>query len=117
VGKADVLLDDAGAKAVGSDDPEDDFLRGLLSGGPVPVTKIDAEGKEAGFSRADLRRARTRMNIQTKKLGMKDGWAWSLPNAAPSRVGEGVEGVPISGSMFSATFGDEDAFDPLLDGT
>ncbi len=62
----------------------------LSSGGPVPAKEAEADGREAGYSRDQLKRARKRCRprIESKKVGMPGLWMWqfaeeSAKNAVP----------------------------------
>jgi putative DNA primase/helicase len=64
-----------------------DFLRKLLTDGPLPVTDIEAEAQAArllGESQSisqskPFRSARNALGIVTEKVGLQTGWVWSLP--------------------------------------
>ncbi|HDR9802418.1 TPA: AAA family ATPase [Burkholderia cenocepacia] len=55
-----------------------EFLTGLLSDGPVrtKILKSDADG--AGFNWKMMQRAATKLDVQKRKIGMKEGWEWAL---------------------------------------
>jgi putative DNA primase/helicase len=55
-----------------------DFLREILSDGPVDQTEIVRRGKEAGYSEKTLRTAREKLGVTPKKEGFgADGkWVW-----------------------------------------
>ncbi|CAG4925703.1 AAA family ATPase [Paraburkholderia saeva] len=55
-----------------------DFLRGLLSTGPVPVKSIKSDATGAGYSWRTIERAKREIGAQARKGGMKDGWVWAL---------------------------------------
>jgi putative DNA primase/helicase len=55
----------------------DEFLRDMLRTGPVPAKDIFEEGKPEGLSEDQLKRARRRFGIQTRKDGLT-GWVWEL---------------------------------------
>ncbi|AKQ56401.1 Uncharacterised protein [Bordetella hinzii] len=60
------------------------FLRDLLSDGPVPVKAIRADATDAGYSWATIRRAQKEINAQAIKEGQpgsgsKQRWIWRLP--------------------------------------
>lgn len=61
-----------------------DFLRTALSSGGRDSKAIKAEAREAGISEATLRRAKTRLKIQAKKVGLPGShyqkWIWRLPD-------------------------------------
>lgn len=67
-----------------------DFLRGLLSGGPLPVLQIETEAREAGLLGPDspisqnksFRTAREILGITPHRIGgtgAKGQWVWGLP--------------------------------------
>lgn len=55
-----------------------DFLRQVLSDGPMDQAEIVRLGKEAGFSEKNLRTARERLGVKPKKEGFGAGgkWVW-----------------------------------------
>jgi hypothetical protein len=86
--------DEALAAAAGRDgDKESDrgalgeamnFLRDLLSEGPMAATEVQARTKEAGITKATLRRAKARLEVEAQHRG--DGgtggrgeWVWTMP--------------------------------------
>jgi putative DNA primase/helicase len=70
-----------------------EFLRDLLACGAVAAKDIYREAENAGYSRDAMKRAKTRLGVQTTKTGMNGGWVWRLPNAEASRnPAEGSEG-------------------------
>ncbi|MYN10294.1 AAA family ATPase [Massilia sp. FT127W] len=54
------------------------FLRGLLAGGPLPTRQIKVDADGAGYSWATVRRAQKSLGILAVKGGMKEGWTWQL---------------------------------------
>lgn len=56
-----------------------DFLRGLLSDGPVNAKELRRDTDQAGFSWATIFRAGQELGVEKRKLGMKEGWLWALP--------------------------------------
>ncbi|CAG9244929.1 AAA family ATPase [Paraburkholderia caribensis] len=56
-----------------------DFLRGLLSDGPVNAKELRRDTDQAGFSWPTIFRAGQELGVEKRKLGMKDGWLWALP--------------------------------------
>lgn len=56
-----------------------DFLRDALSQGQRPSKDIEAEAKEAGISKATLRRARGQLAVRSVKSAMSGGWVLELP--------------------------------------
>jgi hypothetical protein len=60
-----------------------DWLRETLTEGPRPATGIFELAAVEGIGKKTLRRAREQLGIKPIKLGMKDGWIWSLPPKVP----------------------------------
>jgi DNA repair protein RadA/Sms len=62
-----------------------DFLRIALSSGGRDSKAIKDEAKEAGISEATLRRAKARLKIQARKIGLPGShyqkWVWELPDS------------------------------------
>ena len=61
-----------------------EFLRGLLSDGPVPSKQVKADVGGAGHSWATVRRAQKALGIVPEKQGMKGPWLWRLSPKVPS---------------------------------
>lgn len=55
-----------------------DFLRDLLSQGPVATKRIKADADGAGHAWATVRRAQKAISAEAKKQGMGGGWVWQL---------------------------------------
>jgi hypothetical protein len=55
------------------------FLEDLLSGAPVPAEDILAAARKNGISEKTLRRAKTRLGVQSNKADFGGHWQWSLP--------------------------------------
>jgi putative DNA primase/helicase len=63
-----------------------DFLRKVLSNGPMDQTQIARLGKEAGYSQKQLRTAKRKLRVMSNRkggIGAKGRWVWSLPMGAP----------------------------------
>ncbi len=59
------------------------FLKTLLSKGPVESTSIYLQADEIGISKATLRRAKEKLEVQVKRNISTDNkayWCWALPN-------------------------------------
>ena len=56
-----------------------DFLRALLSNGPVKAGECQREARGAGISVKSLRTARERLGIKPRKCSFSGGWEWALP--------------------------------------
>lgn len=59
--------------------PQDVWLFDYLTYGPKPCLEIIDQGKAAGFSSDQLRRARERLGVVSEKSGYQKEWYWSLP--------------------------------------
>ena len=61
----------------------DEFLLAELAEGPRPSSEILEAGKEQGYSRPTLQRAKKRLNIPSERIGYgEDGrWQWNPPTA------------------------------------
>ena len=80
LGECDVTLDELLAKKSTTNasrlDEAEDFLRDLLSEGPMPASEVFAIAGDSGISEKTLKRAKKAADIVTFK---KDGrWFWSL---------------------------------------
>lgn len=56
-----------------------DFLRDLLSSGPVSVKSIKGDASGAGYAWRTIERAKRELGVEARKVGMKEGWMWALP--------------------------------------
>jgi len=52
------------------------WLSELLATGPKPAKAVLAEAEQYGFTSKVVRRARERLEVQTRKTDFKDGWVW-----------------------------------------
>ena len=59
-----------------------DFLRELLSSGPMPVSEIMDQAEGVGYNKGTIQRAAQALGIKKTKLGMKGGWRWLLEECA-----------------------------------
>jgi hypothetical protein len=62
-----------------------DFLREVLSDGPMEQAEIVRRGEEAGFSTKSLRTAREKLGVTSKReggLGAAGQWVWHPPGGA-----------------------------------
>jgi len=72
----DVEQDDE--EKTGQDEAQD-FLESILAAGPMRVREIKVDTDGAGFNWKMMQRAGTRLNVEKRKIGMKEGWEWALP--------------------------------------
>lgn len=86
------------------------FLEELLVGNPKPAKEVLEEAEGAGYSKQSIQRAAQKLGIKRKKVGMKNGWLWSLPEDY-----EGIEDVTQnmlipSASSTSSEYSEEELF-------
>ncbi|VWD62926.1 topoisomerase [Burkholderia lata] len=55
-----------------------EFLAGLLSDGPVRTKVLKADADGAGFNWKMMQRAASKLDVEKRKVGMKEGWEWAL---------------------------------------
>lgn len=85
----------------------------VLADGAVPPGDVKALAGKTGFSWATVRRAKDKIGIVARKLGMRGGWVWQLPEGAhsPAEESEGThlsESEPLRDSSGEvSTFGDD----------
>jgi len=63
-----------------------EFLKTLLSGGPVETKRVLQLGNSAGFSNSTLERAKNILNIISIKSGLHSGWFWQLSQEPQNKV-------------------------------
>lgn len=56
-----------------------EFLRYLLSTGPMKASDVFRDGEAHGYSKRQMQRARSAIGARIEKAGMQGGWEWSLP--------------------------------------
>jgi hypothetical protein len=79
-GAADLLAaQDETTEARGARQEAEVFLRDLLENGPVSAVDVKRQAAQAGVAWATVRRAADQIGVQRLKVGMKQGWFWSLP--------------------------------------
>jgi hypothetical protein len=97
-----ITVDEAlAAEQVAGQNPEegterrecDRWLRETLGAGPAPVTEILKAGKDAGFSRDALKRAKRRIGAEYGRDGFGPGSKcnWTLENEAANEAPETIE--------------------------
>lgn len=75
----------AAAEQVGDDDTggaltdAKEFLSETLESGPKPVKTLKQDAAGSGISWPTIKRAKKALGIEANKIGMGDGWQWSLP--------------------------------------
>lgn len=68
----------------GSGENAREFLRYLLYPGPMRAADVFRDAEAHGYSKRQMQRARSAIGARIDKLGMRDGWQWSLPKVPPS---------------------------------
>ncbi len=93
------LAPDDGAGRGRSESREcDDWLRELLSDGPVEQREIESAGEAAGFNPDKLRRAKERI-ATSERIGFGKGskWVWKLSGTSREDSAPSPEIIPIDG--------------------
>jgi RecA-family ATPase len=57
----------------------EDFLFDCLQGGSMLQKEIERRGNKARISKATLRRAKTKLLVESGRPGSKSAWSWKLP--------------------------------------
>ncbi len=83
--KADTLLTMPTGEERSERDEAKDFLREMLSGGPVASEQIKNEARRAGISDATLRRAKNDLGIKASHPSISSPWQWELPASCSPR--------------------------------
>ncbi|MGA7980548.1 MAG: AAA family ATPase [Chromatiaceae bacterium] len=98
LGRAETAVDPDERSAT---DEAAEWLRELLSAGPMKAADVQKEARQAGINDKPLRTARERLGVKPKKSGFSAGWWWSLPAAEDALSAEDAQDakVRISGSF------------------
>jgi putative DNA primase/helicase len=75
---------DQGGKEPSAVDEAADWLREYLAEGPKESKELQSDAAAYGIKGKTLRKAQERLAIKPKKIGMAEGWQWSLPEDAPA---------------------------------
>ena len=88
------------------------FLEAVLAEGPMPVGQIYSEAKEAGITKATIRRAKQKLGVESNHLGRPgedQSWAWTLPNGSITQA-ERAQGAQLEAKALTSAalsmFGD-----------
>ena len=79
-----------------------DYLRDLLSNGPIQASEVQKGARQIGVSKKSLRRAQEKLSIKPQKTSFEGGWSWSLPTRY-----EGVQDTPSKTVGTLVTLGEE----------
>jgi putative DNA primase/helicase len=71
-------IEQADEEKTGQDEAQD-FLVSILADGPVRTRAIKSDADGAGFNWKMMQRAASKLGVEKRKLGMKEGWQWALP--------------------------------------
>lgn len=73
-------------------DEATDWLREHLSGGAMPADEAMRAARKMGHSDKAIRKARERLGVKPRKVGLRGGWEWALPGHATAQPhSEGAE--------------------------
>jgi len=78
---------DQGRGAATALDEAAEWLREVLSHGPVEVRRVEADAKACGLSVRTIRRAKREIGAIARKESFGGGWSWALP----AEGGQGAE--------------------------
>jgi hypothetical protein len=99
-----------------------DWLLAALASGPNSASALRETAEAAGHSWRSLQRAAERLQLTRTKIGMADGWLWSLPvSTAEGAISNGIFGaspaVPVVEAVTClAAYGYEVPNDGLMHG-
>lgn len=83
-----------------------EFLAGLLSDGPVRTKVLKADADGAGFNWKMMQRAASKLGVEKRKIGMKEGWEWALAKeTAPEEDTKNPTLCTVSPSVIHVPFG------------
>lgn len=66
-----------------------EWLKEALSDGPIESSSILKAGKDQGYSKSTLHRAKNRLGIKSTKVGFAKGWGWYLPEKVDQDTNQG----------------------------
>jgi integrase len=71
-----------------------EWLLAALASGPNSASALRETAEAAGYSWRSLQRAAERLQVERTKIGMTDGWMWTLPvPAAEDAISNGIFGA------------------------
>lgn len=83
-----------------------EFLAGLLSDGPVRTKVLRADADGAGYNWKMMQRAGSKLGVEKRKIGMKEGWEWALAKeTAPEEDTKNPTLYTVSPSGIHVPFG------------
>ena len=78
------------------------WLREALADGPRPVSDVEQEALDAGFSETSLKRGRARLRVVSEHVGQREGGYWQLrlPNSTEQTSETGLKNaIPAQGGQ------------------
>lgn len=92
-GSARELLNRAEALPSGQDGDEEEpeidvWLREFLAYGPKTAREVFAAGRDDGYSKDQLKRAKSRLKVESGKHAFNGPWAWAMPEGSFTCAGE-----------------------------
>lgn len=91
-GSAQELLESQGDQRTERDEAAD-WLKEVLTDGPLSAKEVKTQAEQAGFSWRTVRRAKDEIGIKPAKTRFDGGWTWSLPKMTTSNEGAHPENV------------------------
>ena len=79
----EILMQPIGEERSAQDDAIQ-FLSAELYGGPVGADKLIKSARSAGISETTLRRAKSKMRVESRRRKFSGGWDWWLPEDLPA---------------------------------
>ena len=70
-------------------DEAKEFLKDILSNGPVKASDVFKQGREIGLSEKTIKRAKKMLEITSLKLDFSSGWVWQFPLEEGQKIPKG----------------------------
>ncbi|PRX26833.1 putative DNA primase/helicase [Paraburkholderia sp. BL18I3N2] len=83
-----------------------EFLASILSDGPKRTRELKADADGAGYNWKMMQRAASKLGVEKRKIGMKEGWEWALPKGTSYEEDtKGTALYTVSPSVIHVPFG------------
>jgi putative DNA primase/helicase len=83
-----------------------EFLASILSDGPKRTRELKADADGAGYNWKMMQRAASKLGVEKRKIGMKEGWEWALPKETSHEEDtKGTALYTVSPSVIHVPFG------------
>jgi hypothetical protein len=69
------------------------WLRGTLADGPVQAKELFEAAHDEGITAKQLRRAKTKLGVMSRKAGFGAGWEWRLAGESAQIIAEDAQGA------------------------